>query len=141
MDRMQVICCEAVMVFQTSLRSTPGISLMMMYSAPTGLSLCELHASTSGTGTFVNFLTVKCKPVSLQELDIRCRTTARTEFQSSDLRAHSTTRRSSQLGQKSRNHRLPIVEPDHENTIEAAFFLVAAQHSCSIKASFYRKTE
>jgi hypothetical protein len=67
--------------------------------------------------------------------------TTHTELKSRHLGAHSNTRRAGQLSRKSRNHRLLIIEPDHEDAIEATFFFVATQHLCSTRASIYRKTK
>jgi hypothetical protein len=64
-----------------------------------------------------------------------------TELKSRHLGTYSATRRSSQLSWKSSNHRPPIIKPDHEDAIEAAFFLVTAQHLRGTRASSYRKTE
>ena len=59
MDCMHLMCCEAVMLFQTSLSRTPDISLINIYPAPMALLLLELHERISGTGTLVVSLTGK----------------------------------------------------------------------------------
>jgi hypothetical protein len=53
------MCCDADMVFHTSLSGTPGIESMIMYSEPTGLVFVELHESTEGTGMVVSRFTLR----------------------------------------------------------------------------------
>nr|POE72028.1 hypothetical protein CFP56_11904 [Quercus suber] len=54
---MHRMCCDADIVFQTSFSGTPGISSMMMYSAPMAFSVPELQVKTVGTGILVLSLT------------------------------------------------------------------------------------
>lgn len=54
---MHRMCCDAVMVLQTSLSSTPSIASMIMNSLPKALSVSELQERTRGTGIVVLSLT------------------------------------------------------------------------------------